>query len=134
MPGLRSVGVAGGPGGVGAAAGGGPCHVAGLGLGECPAGGLLEVMVVPADGTKIAFTGPPAEVVGDRMIQIAGGGGAAAAGPRTGRLPYFDDVAEGLGGLVAAGFPGVGAVPGLQWGDLHGPDPSGVCGRPRPEI
>src|ERR1017187_10950129 len=45
-----SVWVAGGAGGVSAPAGGGPCHVAGAGLGECPAGGLLGAVVVAADG------------------------------------------------------------------------------------
>ena len=34
---------------------GGPCHVAGLGLGERPAGGLLEVVVVAADGILPTF-------------------------------------------------------------------------------
>ena len=53
-----------------ASAGGGPCHVARLGLGESPAWGLLEVMVVAADGSDAAFTGPAAEVVGDRMVQV----------------------------------------------------------------
>src|ERR1017187_3333593 len=41
---------AGGSGGVGASAGGGPCHVAGLGLSECLAGGLLSLVVRAADG------------------------------------------------------------------------------------
>src|ERR1017187_695139 len=54
LAGLRSVPplsvwVAGGAGGVSAPAGGGPCHVAGLGLGEGPAGGLLGAVVMAAD-------------------------------------------------------------------------------------
>src|ERR1017187_3044844 len=50
-----SVWVAGGAGGVSAPAGGGPCHVAGAGLGECPAGGLLGAVVVAADGPLVAI-------------------------------------------------------------------------------
>src|ERR1039457_4215580 len=36
--------------------GGGVRWGAGVGLGECPAGGLLEVVVVAADGADVRFT------------------------------------------------------------------------------
>src|ERR1700684_348236 len=93
-PALVSVGVGGGVGGVGAAAAGGEGHDAGLGLGEGPAGGLLGFVVVAAAGADVAFTGSAAAVVGARVVEVALGGGAAAAGVGAGRVPDFDEVAE----------------------------------------
>ena len=62
----------------------------------------------------------PAEVVRDRLIEIAGRGGVAAAGAGPlGGLADLDEVPQRPAGLVGVGFPGVGAVPGLQRDDGH---------------
>jgi hypothetical protein len=101
-------------------------------LGECPAGGLLEVMVVAANRAEVTLAGPPAEVVRDRMIEVAGRGGTAAAGAAAGCLADLDEVPQRPGWLVTPGFPGVGAGPCLQRLDLYCPEPTDVPRRPWP--
>src|SRR5580704_10714768 len=89
-------------GGVGAVSGGGPGEGAGGGAGDGPAGDLLGVVVMAADGVQVAFAGPAAAVVGDHVVEVAAGGGAAAVGSGAGGVADLDEVAQGGAGLVTA--------------------------------
>ena len=122
--------IAGGLSGVGPPGRGLPRHGAWLVLAECPAGGLLRLVVASAEGGETAFAGPAAEVVWDRVIDVAAGGRPPAARVGASCLADLDDVPQGRAWLVSAGFPAVGAVPGLQRGYRHGRDPSRVPGWP----
>src|ERR1700733_2289334 len=82
-------------GGVGASGGRGPAEDAGAGLGEGPAGVLLEAVVAAADGAEVAGAGQPALVEWDRVVEVGAPGGLAAAG-----------AAAGGGGVAGAQPPG----------------------------
>ena len=85
-----------------AVAGGGPGEGAGLVTGDGPAGDLLGVMIVAAGRMKVTAAGFPALVVGSHVVEVAAGGGSAAAGAGTGRIADLDEVAQGPAGSVAA--------------------------------
>ena len=115
--------------GVGASGWGGPDEGAWLGLGEVPAGALLEAMVGPAAGAEIAVAGPSALVMGNGVIEVGTVGGLAACRGPAGLVPGCDKFAEswwwpvgragpvvrasaGAGARGAAGVAGAGEVAG----------------------
>ncbi|HTA09034.1 MAG TPA: hypothetical protein VK836_11010, partial [Streptosporangiaceae bacterium] len=53
-------------------------------------------------------------VVGDGVVEVAAGGGAAAAGVGAAALPDLDEVADQVGRDVPGGVAGVAAAAGLQ--------------------
>src|SRR5689334_18836562 len=106
----RSADVGGGGDGVAAAVGRGPGQDPRFRLLEGPGGRLFDLVVLPAQGRQIARAGPAALAVGDGVVDITADGGAAAAGGRAGAVAGFDQVADGVGGLVAAGLVAVAAA------------------------
>src|SRR5215472_10030637 len=68
---LGGVGV--GLDGVGASAGGGPAESAWGGLGQVPAGVLLDLVVEPAQATEVARASQAALVERDRVVNVAPG-------------------------------------------------------------
>jgi len=69
-----------------------PDEGARAGLGQSPAGGLLGAVMSPTAGATVALARPAALVVGDRVLEIAGHGGAATSRSNAGDLPYLDQV------------------------------------------
>src|ERR1700722_16823640 len=96
--------------GVYAAGGGGPLVPAGPGLGDGPAGALLDVVAGPASGSGIARTRLAALVVGRGVLKIGLASGAVAGRERAGAVADLDEVAELVGRLVGAGLVAVVAV------------------------
>ena len=96
--------VAGGFGGVGPPGWGGPAEGAVGELVHCPPGVLLEPVVVAALRAGVAETGPPACFVGDVVLVVALGGGAAADGAGAGGVPDLGQVPQLDPGVVAAGL------------------------------
>jgi hypothetical protein len=58
-------------------------------------------MVVPAERRKVAFAGTAALVVGDGVVEIAAGGGPAAAGCGAAGGASPDQVLKFAAGLIA---------------------------------
>ena len=90
--GLDGVGV--GLDGVAAAVREPPDQDTGLRLLEVPARCLLRLVILAAQGFQVALASPAAVVVGQRMIRIAAGRGAGAAGGSAGPLADLDDVPQ----------------------------------------
>ena len=109
--------------GVVASAGCGPDQGAGFGLGEVPAAGLLGLVVAAAQRVEIALAGPAALVVGDGVVVVAAGRGAAAAGESAPGASDLDDVPQRVRGLIPGGLAPVGADPGFDRGDRHRREP-----------
>ncbi|HUK69989.1 MAG TPA: hypothetical protein VLW50_14755, partial [Streptosporangiaceae bacterium] len=63
-----------------------------LGLGELPAGSLLDLVVSAAQGSEVAFAGPAAVLVGECVVAVALGRVAAAAGEHTRPVADLDQV------------------------------------------
>src|SRR5215469_6679550 len=104
---LGGVGV--GLDGVGASSGGGPGEGAWVGLGEVPAGVLLDLMVEPADATEVARAGTAALVERDRVVKVAPGSGLPAGEEPAGQVPRRDVLPQLPGGPVGLGGRGVRA-------------------------
>src|SRR5215469_8166409 len=66
---------------VGATGRGGPDVPAWLGLGEGPAGHLLDLVAAAGAGAGVAGVGEPALVIGDGVLEVAVAGGAGAGWP-----------------------------------------------------
>ena len=81
-------------------------------LGEPPAGSLLDLVVPAARGPEVAFAGPAALRVGERVVAVALGRGTAAAGEHAGPVADLDQVPQRLWRHVSGCFPLVGAVAG----------------------
>src|SRR5580692_266875 len=107
-----SGGVRVGCGGVGASGWGGELEVAGGGLGEGPAGELLDLVVAAAVAAEVAGAGRAALVVGGGVVEVGVAGGLAAAGVAAGLVAGGDVVADVGGGPVGGGGGGVGAAAG----------------------
>src|ERR1700735_7598 len=90
--GLDGVGV--GLDGVAAAVREPPDQDAGFGLFEVPAGCLLGLVILAAQGFQVALASPAAVIVGQGVVDIAAGGGAGAAGGGAGPLPDLDEVPQ----------------------------------------
>ena len=88
--------------------------MAGLVVGEVPAGGLLTSVVPAAERGAVAFAGPAARVVGGGVVDVAAAGGAAAAEGGAGPLPGFDEVPQRGGPGVAGCLAFMGAGAGLE--------------------
>ena len=83
-------------------------------LGELPVGRLLGAMMSTARGCEITFAGPAALVVGHRMVEVAAGGGAPAAGEAAPALPDHDQVPQRTGRAVTGRLARMAAAAGLQ--------------------
>lgn len=68
--------------------------MAGLVLGETPAGGLLRAVMAAAEWSEVAFAGATTLVIGDGVVEVAVDGGAAATGGSAGALTHDDEVAQ----------------------------------------
>src|SRR3984957_14157210 len=124
-------------GGVGASGGRGPAEDAGAGLGEGPAGVLLEAVVAAADGAEVAGAGQPALVEWDRVVEVGAPGGLAAAGAAAGVVAGGDVLADagrwpvgrrggGVGAAAGCVPVGVGLFAGVGAGAAGGGEEPGV--------
>src|ERR1700729_1616289 len=77
-------------------------------------------MMLAAKRREVAFAGQATLVIRRRVVEVAPSGGPTAAGEAALGLAEDHQVAQGPGRLVAVFGPCVGAVPGLQVGDLSG--------------
>src|ERR1700729_3629650 len=94
---------------------------AGLGLGEGPAGQLLDLVAAAGAGPGVAGAGGPAFVVGDGVLEVGLAGGAGAGRPGAVVVADLDQAAQPVAGqvgvdavLVVAAVHGHGVEPGGQ--------------------
>src|SRR5260221_13169153 len=128
MQALGQVGVGGD--GVAAAVRGGPDQDAGFGLGEVPAAGLFRAVMPPAQRRQITLAGGAALVVGEGVVQVASGCGAAASGEGAGPLPGADQVLEPVRWLVSGTLAEVAAGPVFEPVEPQPGEPRPAAPRP----
>jgi hypothetical protein len=85
--------------------------------------GLFSLVMPSAQAGKVAFAGPPALVVRDRVILVAARCRIAAAGEPTGALADVDHVPQRRGRLVTLGLALMEALADREWPDRDGQRP-----------
>src|SRR5580693_1300721 len=85
---------------------------AGLGLGEGPAGQLLDLVAAAGAGACVARAGRPAFVVGDGVLEVGVAGGSGAGWPGAGVVADLDQAAQPVAGQVGVDPVAVVAVVG----------------------
>src|ERR1700733_6155684 len=122
---------------VSAPGGRGPPEYPRPGLGESPAGPLLELVVAPAEGAEVAGTGQPALIEWHRVVEVAAPGRLPAAGAAAGLVAGGDVLADsgrwpvgrrggGVGTAAGCVTVGVGLLAGLVAGAAGGGEKAGV--------
>ena len=97
-----------------------PVQKAYLRLLQAPSFRLLAHKVMRPESGEVAFAGPPALVVRDRVILVAARCRIAAAGEPTGALADVDHVPQRRGRLVSLGLALMEALADREWPDRDG--------------
>ena len=105
---------------IGPAPWGAPLVPSRSGLGDCPAGRLLDSMAFSAPGAGVARARPAALVVGHRVFEVALPGVPVAGRERAGLVADLDQVPQLVVGLVGVGLVAMVALVGGHGFQWHG--------------